>query len=140
MPANELRPEVEPTGEPEWLVYAVQQLLKGIVWYFKYCLIYGILIPYLILWLLIFPCLFYVANLSVLFASLLASAVAVIVLLTPPLNGCFVKLLYSALLYLSVDPVVLHKWVKASIAFVYQRWWDIVAVVVVVSAISFAFS
>ncbi len=139
MPANELRPE-EPTAEPAWLVYAVRQLLKGIVWYFKYGLIYGLCIPYLVLWLLIFPCLLFVTNLSILFASLLASAIAIIVLLTPPLNGGIVQLLYSALLYLSVDPLVLHKWVKLSIKFIYQYWWEVVTAVVVVSAIAFAFS
>ena len=110
------------------------------MWYFKYVLIYGLCIPYLVLWLLIFPCLLYVTNLSILFASLLASVIAIILLLTPPLNGGIVQLLYSALLYLSVDPLVLHKWVKLTIKFVYQRWWDIVAAVVVVSAIAFAFT
>ena len=135
MPVNDLRPEAEEEVQaPAWIVYAVHQLLRGIVWSIKFGFIYGLLIPYLLLWLLIFPCLLYLAKLSILSSSLLASTIAAATIFSP-LHGPFLNSIYS-----SVDLVVLHKWVKLAIAFIGKHLWDFVAAVLVAAAIAFAFS
>ena len=125
---------LEESKEPVWLTYVVRKLVLGFIWSIKYGFIYVFIIPYVIIWLLVFPCLLYFAKFSILSTSVLTSVMALVTILSP-LNTTVIYVIYS-----SVDLPALHKWVKFSSGVIYHHWWNIVAAIFVIAATAFAFS